>query len=331
MNDFRLAVRLLFKNPGFNAVAILSLALGIGANTTIFSLLNGILLTPLPGRDPGRLATVYTSDSSGPLYSASSYPDHLDFRSGSPEFETLSAHTLQPLLLTIEGESQRTIAGFLTANTFDMLGLRAAHGRLFLPGEDTPLPENASRLLPGVSTPETAVLSVLLAVVGMVLLLACSNVANLLLARASARQREIAVRLSLGATRFQIVRQLLAESALLSLCAGAVGVFVALGAMRFISSIQPPLPVSLALGLGLDLKVLLFTLALSLGTGLVFGLLPALGVTRFLTFLLSGISPLDPLTFLAVPLLLLAVSLGAAGLPAKRAAGLEPVQALREE
>jgi len=404
MNDLRLALRLLLKNRGFSAVAILSLAIGIGANTTIFSLLNGLLLRPLPGREPGRLVTVYTSDSSGPLYSTSSYPDFLDFRA-SDQFDGLAAHTLQPVLLTLQGESSRAIAGLVSGNAFEMLGLHGSYGRMLLPSEETPnqdpvvvlshaywrshfasdpavvgralalngrpytivgvgpegftgllrgvsqdvfvplsmsgalngdgldnrgsrglmligrlregatpesaraslavtadrlyrefpnywtnkkneprvvsvLPENASRIMPQIRTPVSAFLGVLLAIVAMVLLLACSNVANLLLARATARRREIAVRVALGASRLQIVRQLLAESVLLSLCAGALGLALALAAMRLITTFPSPLPVNLALGLELDPRVLLFTLALSIGTGLIFGLMPALGAAR---------------------------------------------------
>ena len=102
-SDVRYAARLLAKSPGFTAVAIVSLALGVGANTTIFSLLNAFLLQPLPGREPARLATVYTSDYSGPLYGASSYPDYLDFRSGSRAFEGLAAFGMKPLLFTPGG------------------------------------------------------------------------------------------------------------------------------------------------------------------------------------------------------------------------------------
>ena len=108
-SDFRLAFRLLAKSPGFTVVAVLSLALGIGANTTIFSLVNGVLLVPSAGREPERLVSIYTSDSSGPLYSASSYPDYLDFKEGTEALDGLAAHTLRPLLVTIDGESQRTI------------------------------------------------------------------------------------------------------------------------------------------------------------------------------------------------------------------------------
>jgi len=404
-SDFRLAARLLGRSPGFTVVAVLSLALGIGANTTVFSLVNGLLLVPSPGRDPDRLVSIYTSDSSGPLYSSSSYPDFLDFKEATEALDGLAAHTLRPLLVTIDGESQRAIGALASGNAFELLGLRAAYGRLLLPSEVEPgrhrvvvlshafwrrrfgaepsvvgrslalngqpytivgvapqgfsgffrglstdlfvplamqqalggdpldnrgnrglllvgrlrdgatieaarsqlaviaarhyqayrdtwsdvrgasrtvsvLPERASRLLPEVSTAVTAFLALLGAVVLLVLALACSNVASLLVARANVRSREFAIRVAVGARRGHIVRQLLAESLLLSLAGGGLGVGLAVVAMRLIGSIQPPLPVSLALGLGLDARVLAFTAALSVATGLVFGLLPAWRASR---------------------------------------------------
>jgi len=400
-SDIRYAARLLARSPGFTAVAVLSLALGVGANTTIFSLLSALLLQPFPGREPAKLATVYTSDYSGPPFGASSYPDYLDFRAGTHAFEGLAAYGAKPLLFTEGGESQRILAQLVSGNLFDVLGLRAAYGRTILRDEETPgqhavvvlsdafwrrrfgadpavvgrevalngkpytvvgvgppgfsgllrgigvdlfvpavmdraltgdsldsrgtrglflvgrlragarleeaqaelavvarrlhasfpdewtnrrgepravtvLPEDASRVLPMVRGPLTAFLAVLFAAVGLVLLIACTNVASLLLARANVRRREIALRLALGAGRGRLVRQMLTESVLLSGLAGLLGTGLAVAALRLIVAFQPPLPFSLALGLELDARVLLFTLGLSLATGIGFGLLPAL-------------------------------------------------------
>ncbi len=398
--DLRLALRVLAKSPGFTAFATLSLALGIGAATALFTLLNAALLRPLPGRDPAGLVTVYTSDSSGPLYGTSSYPDYLDFRARTEVFSGLAAHTLRPVLLTADGTSERAVAALVSGNLFDVLGQNAQLGRVLRADEEPPgqyplivlsdafwrrrwgadpgvvgravalngqpftivgvaapgftglvrgvgvelfaplamsptlgggtldqrgsrdlmllgrlapgtgidaaraslaivgrqlhaahptswtnkrneprvvsvLPEHASRLLPQLRLPVTAFLGVLFALVGLVLLLACSNVASLLLARASARRRELAVRVALGASRARLLRQLLAESLLLALLSGALGVALALVASKLFGALRLPLPVTPALGLAIDGRVLLFALGVTLATQLLFGLAPA--------------------------------------------------------
>ncbi len=407
--DLKHAARMMARAPGVTVVAIITIALGIGANTTIFSLVNALLLKPLPGRDPGQLATVYTQDFSGPLYGTSSYPDYVAFRDRNEVFSGLAAYTQQPLLLTTSaGESFRIHAETVTANYFDVLGFTPLYGRNFLSAEEqnpgqhavvilsyslwqrrfgadpavvnrsialngrpftvvgvareamtglirgiavdvwTPvsmqpvieqrpdvleqrgnrsylligrlkadvtleqaranmaligqqlhaeypgnwrnrlreprqvsvLPESASRVEPFVREPVTIFLALLLAVVGVVLLIACANVANLQLSRAIARRREMAIRVALGARRGQILRQLLTESVLLALAAGGVAILIALWTTSLLMNFRPPLPVPVELELALDTRVLLFTLGVSLLTGILFGLAPALRASR---------------------------------------------------
>jgi predicted permease len=163
--------------------------------------------------------------------------------------------------------------------------LHAAHpqawtNRLGTRREVSVLAEGASRLPPQAAAPVSAFLALLSAGVGLVLVVACSNVAGMLLARARARRREVAIRVALGARRGHLVRQLMIESLLLSLGAGALGVLLAAWAVRLIVAFQPPLPVTLALGLGLDGRVLLFSALVSMLTALAFGLLPALHASR---------------------------------------------------
>lgn len=407
LQDFRYALRLLVKSPGFTAVAVVSLAFGIAANTAIFSVINGLLLKPLPGSDPAELVAVYTSDYSGPAYGASSYPDFLDFQGKIPALVGLAAYTSTPILVEAEGRSERSFAEVVSANYFSLLGIPLAAGRGLFPGEDLPagahpvlvmsdriwksrfrgdpavvgksvkvngqpmtvvgvagvgfqgmlrgfgadfwvpagmdavarpggnplgrgnrsffllgrltsgasveearagfgviarrlhqtypeswtdlhgrprrvtvVPESAARIFPAVRGPVLGFLGLLLTVVGLVLLIACANVANMLLARATARRREIAVRLSLGAGRGRLLRQLLTESLLLSAIAGVAGLLLAAWLVDLLKGFRPPLPVPVSLDLSLDARVLGFTLLASLLTGIFFGLAPALQASR---------------------------------------------------
>jgi predicted permease len=408
--DTRYALRTIGRNPGFAAVAIVSLALGVGANTTIFTLINAALLAPLPVERPSDLAAVYTLDQAtiggfgnqGPM----SYLNFKDFRERNRSFADMAAYSFpSPVSVTPATAPQQAFAELVTGNYFSLLGVKAAKGRVFTLTEDltpgaaplivisygfwqrrlggdpaavgkvmplngTPFtiigvtPEGfkginslispdmwvpsmmyaqmlpsqlrpwiderrallffvAGRLTPGVTIRQAegelkSIASalereypapnkgrsvtlrplveatifpgirdifilggaVLMTVVGLVLLIACSNVANLLMARASARSQEIAVRIAVGASRARLFRQLLTESLVLALAGGLLGVGVAVAARDGIWSLRPPFLAQNFVDLTIDGRVLAFTAIVSLATGLVFGALPAVRASR---------------------------------------------------
>ncbi len=397
IQDVRFSFRRLLKSPGFTAVALLSLALGIGANASIFSLVNTVLLRPLPAAQPEQLVELFGALPNNSENQLVSYPNYKDYRDRNEVLTGLLAYRFAVMSLSHDGANERLWGFIVSGNYFDVLGVKPALGRTFTPEEDkTPnshpvavmsygswqrrfggdpsivgksvllnghtftiigvapkdfngtevayspelyvpammvaqiepgndwlnernnanlfvlgrLKQGISRaqaeasfqsvtsqlareypdedagrsvrlLSPGLFTPEirSAVIGftgVLMAVVGLLLLIACVNLANLLLARATERRKEIAIRLALGASRARLVRQLLTESVLLSIAGGALGLLLAVWIVDLVGAIKLPMDIALAFDLSLDWRVLLFTFLLSLLTGIVFGLLPAL-------------------------------------------------------
>jgi len=384
INDIRYGIRSLLKRPGFTAIALVALALGIGANTAIFSLVNAIVLRPLPFPESQRLVWVWGNIRSGGNSASVSPPDYLDYREQNKSFENLAASfgISAPVNMTGNGDPERLNASIVSGNYFQTFGVSPVLGRGFtLENEKTgqdqvavlsyelwqrrfgsdpgivnktfvldgkakqivgvmgpyvKLPQAAElwvplnfddpemkmrkahflrpigRLKAGVSLTQAQAdldliaaqlekqfpdsntgwnlrlvslheqlvggtrtyILILFGAVGLVLLIACANVANLLLVRAAARQKEIALRTALGASRPRIMRQLITESVLLALMGGALGALLAKwGVDLLVSFSQDTLPRTLPVRV--DATVLLFTFLISLATGLLFGLAPA--------------------------------------------------------
>jgi len=401
IQDLRYGARMLLKNPGFTLIAIITLGLGIGANTAIFSLVNTVTLRQLPVAAADRIVDV-TPLGKGASVGAFSYPTYKDFRDKNEVFDGLVAYIPAPMNLSQNGVNERVWGYLVTGNYFDTLGVRAMKGRMFtreddlvpgahpvavvsygcwqrrfggdpnlvgrgvkLNGRDftiigvaperfrgtvwvfepdfyTPMMmakqiapggsdwfENRGnsgilafgRLQQGVTATQAreslnllmaqfareyqglegmtfsiappglggipmirygalGFAGVLMATVALVLLIACVNLANLSLARATQRRKEIAIRLSLGAGRARVARQLLTESVALSLAGGVVGWLIALWMLDLVAAFKPPIDFNLLIDLRPDWRVMAFTLIVSVITGALFGLAPALQASK---------------------------------------------------
>ena len=408
LQDLRYGTRMMLKQPGFTTIAVLTLALGIGANTVVFSIINAVLFRPRPVAEPERLVELYSSDARNP-YGFSSYQDYLSFRDQGEVFSGLASYRPGRYKLGGEDGVEPVIGEAVSGNYFDVLGVKAFSGRAFLPEEDrtpgshpvvvighdlwrrrfgadpaligkpikinnqaltvigiappeytgmirglaaevwvpvmmtddmsrlnnrgdnwlfivgrltpeatlegararfdlisaqlrgaypefwgqigatgatheksvTILPESETRIPPGEGAAAYAFSAVVLTIINMVMLIACLNLANLLLARATARGKEMAVRLALGAARWRIVRQLLTESVALTALAAAAGVLLAMWLMNALAASLPAFQgIRFAIDLQLDWRVLLYTSAFSFLVGLLFGLAPALQASR---------------------------------------------------
>jgi predicted permease len=404
LQDIRYGLRMLRKSPGFTAIAVFTLALGIGANTTIFSMVNSFLLRPLPVPDPGQITALSQVEKDGTNNSAFSVAEYRDVRNQTPDvFSNLLAYQFGMDGLNAYGRTDRILTNYVSGNFFSTLGIKPALGRFILPSEGevigadpvmvltysywqtrfggdpeivgkkvslngypitivgiTPqgfdginsivsfeaylplgmaviegnpsdfmsnrqirnvflygrlrpgmtlkqaqasldvvaqrlaqqypdvdkdrslriFPELRSRPSPDPSNTMLLVSGLFLGLAAMVLLLACGNVANILLVRATVRAREMAVRAALGAARVRLIRQLVTESVVLAMAGGVVGMLIGLWGSSFLSSVRLHIDVPVRLNFSFDWRLFAFALAVALATGVIVGLVPAIRASR---------------------------------------------------
>src|SRR2546428_2443124 len=268
--DVRYALRWLRRSPGFTLIAIASLAIGIGFNTTLFTLVDALLFRPLPVERPDELVDVFTTGGDGDTYATTSYPDFLDFKSQNQVFSDMLAYSPSIAAVKLTDRSRLAMGEVVTGNYLETNKDRDV---AVVPTKDVHIHPVADRALLPIAVG-------LMVVVGLVLLIACANVASMLLARASGRQKEIGIRLAIGASRARLMQQLLSEGAVMATLGAAAGIALAWTLTRLAMSIQLPIPIPLSFALRIDSRVLIFTAGATFIAAMVAGPPPALKATR---------------------------------------------------